>query len=198
MREEASRLIADELYRATMQLRRQCRVIRLRALMAVMATVVNLCVAFASIVLTFSPGVVPYTAAYIPVMVAVSLLALIVSLALLVVYDQARRCGDAFFVEISEEVERRERLPRNDADGLPPGKRDSVPRDHLEEHPSDELAPAIELGRLRARIAAREFARTTDLPLVSGSDGPWRYATLNTMVAFMAALFTGISGTLMR
>lgn len=75
------------------------------------------------------------------------------SLALIVFYESLKKRGEALFEEISDELEWdvRGSEGRQSAEGRP---------------------------ELRARIALRTFARTTDLPLIPGKYGPAIYAVL--------------------
>ena len=88
----------------------------------------------------------------------------LMAMCLIVAYEYKWRAGRAIFEEISDEFQWRKH---------------SESRDVSSDEESDESAP------LDARIALREVARTTDLPLLPGRFGPAIYMLVN--IAAIAA-----------
>jgi hypothetical protein len=86
----------------------------------------------------------------------------VISLLAIVMYESWRRRGDAVFEEISDEIQ------------WNVGYRD---RETSEKYP-DQSPPIV------ARVMLRNFARTTDLPLVPGKFGPAIYAAVNVLSTF--------------
>ncbi len=86
----------------------------------------------------------------------------VISLLAIVLYESLRRRGDAVFEEISDEIQ------------WDVGYRDR----ETSEKQGDQSPPIV------ARVMLRNFARTTDLPLVPGKFGPAIYAAVNVLSTF--------------
>lgn len=105
------------------------------------------------------------------VITALSATFTLLSVIMLVVFDSARKRGDALFAEISDELQWHVRQAKGP---------------HVEQ-PDDR--PPFEM-----RVALRRFAYASDLPLIPGRLGPATYTLVNCAITVLSILsFPGIS-----
>ena len=103
------------------------------------------------------------------VFLLVSIVMLLGALVAILAFDQTGRRGAVLFEEISEELEL-----------------------HVRSRAQEAPARLSDPPGLTARIVLRDFARSTDLPMVPERSGSAIYAILNLTVTFGTAFFVSI------
>ncbi len=140
--------------------------LRLVGWVVLFATIADICGAAVATVLAITHPSYRYDYAEVPMfMVLLSFGILVFALFATAWYDRVLRRGNVFFEEISDELEW-----------------------HVKPARAVERAePRGDPPNLKARLILRDFARTTDLPLFPGSQGPGIYTILNLAVFVVAA-----------
>lgn len=143
----------DNLERISLRLRMYGNLVFLLTLIDILLVV------FITLGIRYFYGLTLRTGPFLTIFATVNFVA---TLCTVVLYEYLRRKGDAYFEEISDELQwnvgyrRRTSNPDKNADETPP---------------------------LQIRVILRSFARTTDLPLIPGKFGPAIYAGINVVLA---------------